>query len=46
MCEKCHDLDKKIARYTELLRQGLDPLTSGRIKEAIKEMQQRKVALH
>jgi hypothetical protein len=46
MCEKCDDLDKKISRYAEFLRQGLDPVTSERIKEAIKEMQKHKTALH
>ena len=46
MCEICRDLDKKIARYTEFLSNGLDPLTSERIKEAIAEMQQHKAALH
>jgi hypothetical protein len=40
MCEKCHDLDKKILRYSEFLRQRLDSVTSARIKEAIKEMEQ------
>lgn len=46
MCEKCEDLDKKITRYTEFLRQRLDNLTSERIKEAIREMRQHKAALH
>jgi hypothetical protein len=46
MCEKCDDLDKKISRYRDFLKQVLDPLRSERIKEAIKEMQQHKVALH
>jgi hypothetical protein len=44
MCEQCRDLDKKIQRYSEFLRQGLDPLTSERIKEAIKEMQRQVLA--
>lgn len=46
MCEKCVDLDKKIAHYREFLKYGLDPVTSDRIKEAIREMQQHRVALH
>ena len=46
MCEKCDELDKKISRYAEFLRQGLDPVTSERIKEAIDEMRRRKTSLH
>jgi hypothetical protein len=46
MCEKCGDLDKKIAQYAEFLRAGLDTLTSERIKHAITEMQQHKAAMH
>jgi hypothetical protein len=46
MCDQCRDLDKKLLRYSEFLRQGLDPLTSERIKEAIKEMEKHKAALH
>jgi hypothetical protein len=47
MCETCRDLDQKIFRYSEFLKQGLDPLTSERSKEANREMQQQhKAALH
>jgi hypothetical protein len=46
MCKQCNELDKKIARYAEFLRNGLDSVTSERIKEAIKEMERHKAALH
>jgi hypothetical protein len=46
MCDECLDIDKAIAKYREITRQALDALTSDRLKEAIAEMEQRKVALH
>ena len=46
MCEECDDLEKKISRYHEFVRQGLDALTTERIKRLIEEMERRKAALH
>ena len=38
MCDKCDDLDKAIAPYRRVGKQGFDPLTNDRIKEAVSEM--------
>jgi hypothetical protein len=46
MCEKSDDLDKAIAQYRRIGKQGFDPLTYDRIKEAVAEMERRKVAVH
>lgn len=46
MCAECVELDKNIAQYVRISNQGLDPLTTTRIKEAIAEMERRKAALH
>jgi hypothetical protein len=46
MCAKCVEIDKAIAQYLRISKQGLDPLTTSRIKEAIAEMERRKAALH
>jgi hypothetical protein len=46
MCDKCDQLDKAIAQYRRVSKQGFDPLTNERIKDAIDEMERRKVSLH
>jgi len=46
MCDECIEIDKAIFKFREVTRQGFDQLTTDRIKEAIAEMEQRKVTLH
>jgi hypothetical protein len=46
MCDKCLYIDKAIHKFSEVARQGFDPLTTDRMKAAIAEMEQRKAALH
>ena len=43
MCDKCVELDKTIAQYYKFLRQGFDTLTTDRIKEAVADMERRKI---
>ena len=46
MCNECFEIDKKIAKFREIVGSGFDVLTTDRLKEAIAEMEQRKVWLH
>jgi TATA-binding protein-associated factor Taf7 len=46
MCERCNEIEKKISHYRRFLNQRFDPLTEQRITEAIKELEERKAALH
>jgi hypothetical protein len=46
MCDKCLNIDDAISKFREVIRHGFDPLTTDRIKEAIAEMEQRKIMLH
>jgi hypothetical protein len=46
MCKQCDELQKQISHYRAFLKQGFDPLTEGRIKEVICELEQRKAAVH
>jgi hypothetical protein len=46
MCEKCIELDKKIARYERILSAITDQIALDGIKELIKQMKAQKIALH
>jgi hypothetical protein len=46
MCEQCDKIQEQISHYRRFLNQRFDPLTEQRIAEAIKELQQRKEAMH
>ena len=46
MCDKCIDLDKKIAHYERISSAITDQLTLDRIKELIKRMRAQRAALH
>jgi hypothetical protein len=46
MCDKCVELDEKIAHYRELALAIADPLTIERISELIKDMEARKAQFH
>jgi hypothetical protein len=45
MCETCEQLAKKIAHYREIVEQAFDPLTTQRIWDLIRELEQRKAAI-
>ena len=46
MCDKCVELDKRIAHYQTLALRVMDPPTVEGINKLINEMQARKAALH
>jgi hypothetical protein len=46
MCDLCGQLDDKIERCRRLIGHGLDSLTVERIKGLIRELEQRKEAMH
>jgi len=46
MCDKCVELDGKIARYQRLSSAIADQLTLDGIKELIQRMKAQKAALH
>jgi hypothetical protein len=46
MCDKCVEIDKKIAQYNRFLMQSYDPLTEQRMKVALAELEQCKAELH
>jgi TATA-binding protein-associated factor Taf7 len=46
MCEECEQLAQQITRYRKFTQQALDPLTQERIKALVKELEQRKTAMH
>jgi hypothetical protein len=46
MCEKCKELDEKIAPYSRFTAMALDPLTMDRIKQIIGDMRRIRVAMH
>lgn len=45
MCEKCVEIDEKIARYRAMLA-ALDVVTVERILQLIADLEQRKIWLH
>jgi hypothetical protein len=46
MCDKCVELDGKIAHYERLCKSILDQLTIDRINELVKQIKAQKAALH
>jgi hypothetical protein len=46
MCGQCSKIQEQILHYRGFLKQPFDPLTEQRIKEAIKELEQRKEDMH
>jgi hypothetical protein len=46
MCEKCDEIDKRIARYRQVERTILDQVTVDRAKEMVTELEAQKAALH
>jgi hypothetical protein len=46
MCEKCKELDEKIARYSRFTAMALDPLTTDRIKQLVGDMERIRDAMH
>ena len=46
MCDKCQHLETNIQRYRRLVAMTLDPLTIERVNELIRELEQRKEAMH
>jgi hypothetical protein len=46
MCDQCEKLKEKIARYRPFLNQQFDPLTEGRIKALIADLERQKETMH
>jgi hypothetical protein len=46
MCEKCDAVQRQLDRFKRILSYGFDPLTEERLRDAIKELEQRKAELH
>lgn len=46
MCSQCDELDAKIKRFRELVREGLDHLTIDRIKGLISELEAKRANMH
>jgi hypothetical protein len=46
MCEKCVEIDEKIARYRKLSSSVADQITIERVKALIEDLQAQKAALH
>ena len=46
MCQSCVDIDKRVARYRELLRSVTDPVEIERINRLIKQLYADRVRLH
>jgi len=46
MCEKCEELDEKIAHTRKLAKAGPDDLTLSRFVSLIEEYERQKKALH
>jgi hypothetical protein len=46
MCDKCQQLETNIQRYRRLVAMRLDPLTIESVNELIRELEQRKEAMH
>ena len=46
MCDKCQELDQKIARYLHILERVLDPLLAEGVGKLIGEAEAEKAALH
>ena len=46
MCDRCEELDKKIAHYRQIIARVLDPLLNERVGKMIEEMEAQKVTFH
>ena len=46
MCEKCTELDEKIAHYRRFTTFPFDPLTSERIERLIDDLQRTRDSMH
>jgi len=46
MCSQCDELDAKIKRYRELVREGFDHLTVDRIKGLITDLETKRANMH
>jgi hypothetical protein len=46
MCDKCQQLENTIRHYRQLISQCFDRITVERVNELIRELQQRKEAMH
>lgn len=46
MCEKCQEIDVKVARYRRLLNAITDRLAIEGLKAAIRDLESEKVVLH
>ena len=46
MCEKCKELDEKIAHYSRFAAVAFDPLTTERVKRFIDDLQRIRDAMH
>lgn len=46
MCDKCNELDKKIAHYSKLSASITDQLTVERLLALIAEMEAQKIVFH
>jgi beta-phosphoglucomutase-like phosphatase (HAD superfamily) len=46
MCDKCKELDQKIEHYRELSQSITDQPTIDGLKELIRDLNERKIALH
>ena len=46
MCDRCEELDKKIAHYRQIIARVLDPLLNERVGKMIEEMEAQKATFH
>ena len=46
MCEKCTELDEKIAHFRQFTFAALDPLTTDRIKQLVDDLQRKRDTMH
>jgi hypothetical protein len=46
MCEKCLELDARIAHYRALVDPAMDPVTRQRVARLIEDLKSEKAALH
>jgi hypothetical protein len=46
MCDRCEELDKKIAHYRQMIARVLDPLLTEGVGKLIEEMEAQKAAFH
>jgi hypothetical protein len=46
MCDRCEELDKKIAHYRQIIARVLDPLLTEGVGKMIEEMEAQKATFH